>query len=60
LAEQAEVEFSECQIWFTVRSKDLIQTDGRFYIVLSPEQAIEFLKQHLKKNSHFEEDNEKD
>lgn len=43
----SDYEFEKVQIWFVARSIVASEKDNHFYVVVSPEQAIEMLRAHL-------------
>jgi len=47
MPDKKEAEFLECQTWFVARARTASKSDSKFYVVMSPEETIEFLKAHL-------------
>lgn len=42
--EKKEAKFLEVQTWFIIPSRLASEKDGKFYVVMSPEETIEYLQ----------------
>lgn len=44
MSETREADFLEVQTWFIIKSQVASKSDSKFYVVMSPEETIEYLK----------------